>query len=391
MAARATWKGFLKISLVNIPIKVFPATESAATISFNQLHGECQTRIQQKRWCPHCDREVPNSEIVKGYEFEKGRYVVMSRGGLRQGPARVDARHRPRAVRRRQRRSIRCTWTARTTSRRTAAMAADAFAVMRDGMKGKVGIGKLALYGREYLVAVRPHERGIVMHTLHHAAEIRGIDAVEELNAVPAKVKPEEMKLARQVIGNFEGRSTCRLQGRVPGGAAADHRREDRRRGGGRDRRGGAAEGRQPDGRPAAKPRSGQRRQEEDGKSGVREAREGRRRAAEARRGALIAASGGFGGRAGSLELIAYLSSRQTSSLVLDLRGTMGDGTRRTRIALRTGVGLWPSPCRRHHDAGLAGRPAIRARRRRRRAPADRSTSWWPAIAASASTWPAPR
>jgi len=83
-------------------------------------------------------------------------------------------------------------------------MAADAFAVMRDGMQGKVGIGKLALYGREYLVAVRPHERGIVMHTLHHAAEIRGIDTVEELNSVPAKVKPEEMKLARQVIQTFE-------------------------------------------------------------------------------------------------------------------------------------------------------------------------------------------
>src|SRR5947207_11131180 len=78
MAARPTWKGFLKISLVNIPIKVFPATESSGTISFNQLHGECQTRIQQKRWCAHCNREVPNSEIVKGYEVEKGRYVIMS-------------------------------------------------------------------------------------------------------------------------------------------------------------------------------------------------------------------------------------------------------------------------------------------------------------------------
>src|SRR5437588_3566830 len=83
--------------------------------------------------------------------------------------------------------------------------ASDAFAVMREGMKGKVGVGKLALYGREYLVAVRPHERGIVMHTLHHAAEIRRIDSVEELNSVPAKVKPEEIKLARQVIGTFEG------------------------------------------------------------------------------------------------------------------------------------------------------------------------------------------
>jgi DNA end-binding protein Ku len=83
-------------------------------------------------------------------------------------------------------------------------VAADAFAVMRDGMKGKVGIGKLALYGREYLVAVRPHQRGIAMYTLHHAAEIRSIDAVEELASVPEKVKPEEMKLARQVIETFE-------------------------------------------------------------------------------------------------------------------------------------------------------------------------------------------
>jgi DNA end-binding protein Ku len=84
-------------------------------------------------------------------------------------------------------------------------VASDAFAVMREGMKGKVGVGKLALYGREYLVAVRPYGRGIVMHTLHHAAEMRSIDAVEELNSVAAKVKPEEIKLAKQVIATFEG------------------------------------------------------------------------------------------------------------------------------------------------------------------------------------------
>jgi DNA end-binding protein Ku len=84
-------------------------------------------------------------------------------------------------------------------------VAAEAFAVVREGMKGKVGVGKLALYGREYLVAVRPHDRGIVMYTLHHAAEIRGMDAVEELNSVPTKVKPQEITLARQVISTFEG------------------------------------------------------------------------------------------------------------------------------------------------------------------------------------------
>jgi DNA end-binding protein Ku len=203
MAARATWKGFLKISLVNIPIKVFPATESSGSISFNQLHGECQTRIQQKRWCPHCDREVPSSEIVKGYEFEKGRYVIMSEEDL--DKVRPESTRVIDLVQFAAASSIDPMYVDRTYYLAPdGGMAADAFAVMRDGMQGKVGIGKLALYGREYLVAVRPHQRGIVMHTLHHAAEIRGIDAVEELSSVPVNVKPEEMKLARQVISMFE-------------------------------------------------------------------------------------------------------------------------------------------------------------------------------------------
>ncbi len=204
MAARATWKGFLKVSLVNIPIKVFPATESAGSISFNQLHAECQTRIRQKRWCEHCNREVPNTEIVKGYEFEKGRYVVLSDEDFEKvrpestrvidlvqfaDAAAIDPMYVDRAY----------------YLAPDGPVASDAFAVMREGMQGKVGVGKLALYGREYLVAVKPQAKGLVMYTLHHAAEIRTIDAVEELGAVPAKVRPEEIKLAKQVIETFEG------------------------------------------------------------------------------------------------------------------------------------------------------------------------------------------
>ncbi|MBZ5557221.1 MAG: Ku protein [Acidobacteriia bacterium] len=204
MAARATWKGYLKISLVNIPIKVFPATESSGALSFNQLHGECQTRIQQKRWCPHCNREVPNTEIVKGYEFEKGRYVVLSEDDF--DKVRPESTRVIDLVQFADASSIDPMFVDRTYYvAPDGGVAAGAFAVMRDGMAGKVGIGKLALYGREYLVAVRPHGRGIVMHTLHHAAEMRGIESVEELSAVPATVKPEEMKLAKQVISTFEG------------------------------------------------------------------------------------------------------------------------------------------------------------------------------------------
>ena len=203
MAARATWKGYLKISLVNIPIKVFPATESSGSISFNQLHAECQTRIQQKKWCPHCEREVPNTEIVKGFEFEKGRYVIMSDEDL--DKVRPESTRVIDLVQFADSAALDPMYVDRTYYLAPdGGVAADAFAVMRDGMRGKIGIGKLALYGREYLVAVRPFERGIVMHTLHHAAEMRGIDAIEELSSVPASVKPEEMKLARQVIQTFE-------------------------------------------------------------------------------------------------------------------------------------------------------------------------------------------
>jgi len=203
MAARATWKGYLKVSLVNIPIKVFPATESSATISFHQLHGGCQTRINQKKWCARCEREVPNSEVVKGYEFEKGRYVVLSEEDF--DNVKTESTRVIDLVQFADESSIDPMYVDRTYYLAPdGGVATEAFAVMREGMKGKVGVGKLAIYGREYLVAVRPHGKGIVMHTLHHAAEIRGMEQVEELSAVPSKVKPEEIKLARQVISTFE-------------------------------------------------------------------------------------------------------------------------------------------------------------------------------------------
>jgi DNA end-binding protein Ku len=204
MAARPTWKGFLKISLVNIPVRVFPATDSAATISFNQLHGECQTRIQQKRWCPSCEREVPNSEIVKGYEFEKGRYVVMAEDDM--AKVRPESTRVIDLVQFTDASSIDPIYVERPYYLAPdGAMAKQAFAVMREGMTGKAGIGKLALYGREYLVAVQPKENGLVMYTMRHAKEIRSMGDIEELGDVPSKVKPDEIKLAKQVIENFEG------------------------------------------------------------------------------------------------------------------------------------------------------------------------------------------
>jgi DNA end-binding protein Ku len=204
MAARPTWKGFLKISLVNIPVRVFPATDSAATISFNQLHAECQTRIQQKRWCPKCEKEVPISDVVKGFEFEKGRYVVMNEDDL--SKVRPDSTRVIDLVQFTDASAIDPIYFERPYYLAPdGQMALESFAVIREGMKGKAGIGKLALYGREYLVAVQPKDKGLMMYTMRRSNEIRSMSTIEELEGVPAKVRPEEIKLAKQVISNFEG------------------------------------------------------------------------------------------------------------------------------------------------------------------------------------------
>ena len=210
MAPRPTWKGYLKVSLVNIPVKVFPATESAASISLQPA-----------------PRRVPDAhpaeEVVPALRPRGAQ--LRDRQGLRVREGPLGRRRRKRTSRRsgRSRRGS-STWCSSPTTTAIdpiyvdrayylapdGRMAADAFAVMREGMAGKAGIGKVALYGREYLVAVRPQKKGLVMYTLHHDAEIRSIDQVEELNSVPTKVKPEEMKLAKQVIAPSRANSNLK-------------------------------------------------------------------------------------------------------------------------------------------------------------------------------------
>src|ERR671912_2694698 len=158
MPPRPTWKGFLKVSLVNIPVKVFPATESAATVSFNQLHAECQTRIQQKRWCPHCEREVSNAELAKGYEFEKGRYVIVNEEDIQK--VRVESTRVINLVQFANAADIDPIYVDRAYYLAPdGPMASEAFAVMREGMAGEVGDGQVALCVGGDVVFVRAHKK----------------------------------------------------------------------------------------------------------------------------------------------------------------------------------------------------------------------------------------
>jgi len=203
MAARPTWKGYIKVSLVTIPVRVYPATESSATISFNQLHAECQTKIQQKKWCPTCQTDVATTDLVKGYEFDKGKYVVMEEDDM--AKVKTESTRVINVVQFADAAVIDPVYIERPYYLAPdGQVAADAFAVMRESMQGKAAVGKVALYGREYLVAIQPRDNGLVMYTLRHASEVRAMQEIDELKSVPAKIKPDELKLARQVIGNFE-------------------------------------------------------------------------------------------------------------------------------------------------------------------------------------------
>jgi DNA end-binding protein Ku len=85
MAERAIWSGAITFGLVSIPIKLYAATENKG-ISFHQIHKKCQSRIQEKRWCPVCERDVDWDEIEKGFEYAKGKYVTVSKEDLEQLP-----------------------------------------------------------------------------------------------------------------------------------------------------------------------------------------------------------------------------------------------------------------------------------------------------------------
>lgn len=210
MAARPIWKGALKISLVTLPIKVFPATESSGTISFNQLHDACQSRVQQKRWCATCAREVPTSEIVKGFEFEKGRYVVLI-------DEEFDAVQPPST------RVIDLVAFAEASALPWRAIdrtyylvpdgpengpAQQAYAILVEALAGRLGVGTLAIYGREYLVAVSPQAGSLLLYTLHHAAEQRDAPYVApDPRAARGsfRLPAEEVTLAQRVIQALSG------------------------------------------------------------------------------------------------------------------------------------------------------------------------------------------
>ena len=203
MPARPTWKGTLKLSLIAIPIKVFPATDAGSDVSFKQLHRKCHTPIRMKKWCPHCDEEVGPADIVKGHATAKGRYVIVDDEEI--ASVRPESTRTVDISRVLDAATIDPIYIERAyflTPDNKAAGAA--FAVLREALDGKAAVGRLALHGREYLTAVLPRDKTLILYTLRTSGEVRDASAIDGTEFVAVRPKPEEVKLARQVLQSFD-------------------------------------------------------------------------------------------------------------------------------------------------------------------------------------------
>src|SRR5215213_10800011 len=202
---RTIWKGSISFGLVNIPIGLAVATQRS-DIAFRTLHRECGTPIKQKRWCPVHDREVQPDELVKGWEFSKGQYVMVEEGDLEAislqrsqsieilrfvelsdvdpiyfdrtyylAPADVDAQRRP-------------------------------YVLLLEAMRetGMAAVGKFVLWGKENLCLLRPLGSSLALQTLFYSEDIRARGEIDDAVG-GVEVKAPELDLAKQVIQSLVG------------------------------------------------------------------------------------------------------------------------------------------------------------------------------------------
>ena len=202
---RTIWNGSINFGLVNIPIGLAVA-QQRKDVSFRTLHRECGTPIKQKRWCPVHERDVEADELVKGWEFAKGQYVLVEESDLEAvalarsqsidikkfvdledvdpiyfdrayylAPADADAQRRPYVL------------------------------LLRAMQEANVAaIGKFVLWGKENLCLIRPLGESLALETLYYAEDIRARDEIDEAVG-ETEVQEPELEMARQLVASLVG------------------------------------------------------------------------------------------------------------------------------------------------------------------------------------------
>ena len=173
MAARAYWRGQIRLALVSIPVEIFSATKSGATIAFNQIHEPTGKRIKYEKVVPGVGPVDPD-EIVKGYQYEKGSYVLLNDEELE--AVKLESKKTLELTQFVDHDEIDVLYFEKPYYVVPADdLAEEAFIVLREALRRtkKVALGQLAMRGREYMVSLKPCGRGIVLETLRYANEVQ--------------------------------------------------------------------------------------------------------------------------------------------------------------------------------------------------------------------------
>jgi DNA end-binding protein Ku len=207
---RTIWNGSINFGLVNIPVGLALATKPAARqsdVSFRTLHRECGTPIKQKRWCPVHDREVPNDELVKGWEVAKGEFVFVEDADLEAIMVQDDSRaiEITRFVPLDQIDPVFYDRTYYLAPSSNAAQRRPYVLLLRAMQESGMGAqGRFILRGQENFCLIRPRGEALALETLFVAEDVRSQAEVEEAVG-DTEVKEAELELARQVIDSLSG------------------------------------------------------------------------------------------------------------------------------------------------------------------------------------------
>lgn len=196
------WKGAISFGLVNIPVRMFTATEER-DVRFRQLHKKCHTPIRYAKVCPHCDEEVSAEEIVRGFEYEKGNYVIVTDEDLE-------------AITPETRRAIEImdfvdlqeidpVYFDKSYFLSPQETGDKAYALLRAAMQetGKIAVARVTMRNRESLAVIRLYRHCIMMETIYYPDEVRPVSQVPALPEADIPLADNERKMAAELVNNM--------------------------------------------------------------------------------------------------------------------------------------------------------------------------------------------
>jgi DNA end-binding protein Ku len=196
--ATSVWRGSLSFALLTIPIRLYTAARSDR-VYLHQLHKACNSRLKQPLFCPLCNRQVERSEVIRGYEYEEGQYLLVEGDEIEK-------------IMPRSRNTMEIVAFAKQEQIDAIYFDASYFVLPeKDGEKAhalllktledtdRVGVAKLNMHQREYTAFIRPRNHGLTVHTMYFGNEIREVRGYGEVDK-SIRLKPQEIKLAEQLV-----------------------------------------------------------------------------------------------------------------------------------------------------------------------------------------------